>query len=86
MEPQSTPTSASNFADLHTLGARRRAWNLIRLQTTNRAGEDDIRPHDLIELNGSEKAREGTACRSGTSAEEEHDNDAVRTFVGDRVR
>ena len=29
----------------------------------------------MIELNGSEKAREGTACRSGTSAEEEHDND-----------
>ena len=40
----------------------------------------------LIELDGSEKAREGTACRSGTSAEEEHNNDAVRAFVGDRVR
>jgi hypothetical protein len=32
--------------DLLTLGARRRAWNLIRPQTTNAAGEDDIRPHD----------------------------------------
>jgi hypothetical protein len=43
-------------------------------------------PCSLIELDGSEKAREGTACRSGTSAEEEHNNDAVRAFVGDRVR
>ena len=40
----------------------------------------------LIELDGSEKAREGTACRSGKFAEEEHNNDAVQTFVGDRVR
>ncbi len=32
--------------DLLTLGARRRAWNLIRPQTTNTAGEDYIRPHD----------------------------------------
>src|SRR5262252_3196722 len=43
-------------------------------------------PCSLIALDGSEKAREGVACRSGNSAEGEHDNDEVRTFVGDRVR
>ena len=36
--------------DLHTLVARRRAWNLSRPQTTNTASADYIRPHDRSTL------------------------------------
>jgi hypothetical protein len=79
VEPQSKTTSASNLAGSAYSGGHADVpgiWS-VRIPCSLCS---------LIELDESEKATEGTACRSGKSTEEEHDNDAVRTFVGDRVR